>query len=446
MVIGGVCASLAFLISIAHIIRHARYNKNRPMKICTLRILIIVPFYAANAAFGLFDPFSLFKLPELLAVFRELYEAFALVAFLVFILNFLGGAEKIASEFAKQMQRPEHPFFLKVIPTYFSPGLRFVYSMIWGILQFVILMVLVTGINIVIWYFGMAVGMSEEIRKNIQLVPKAIKTGSCALAMYNLTIFYFELGRNEALKDNFERINPEMKFLAIKGVIMFTIFQSFGFDAMGKIGWLNGEHLGMMQGPTGKVATPEEVSFFFQNFLLCCEMLLFAVWHVVAYKCDEFNNDALLPRDTSVNLDSSVDSLSRTRSPLATYTYAYWTDLFRDMKNLRKKANDQKQAVMKIASGRATRADLELAFEAFASDIDGNISQQQLRYILECAKVDGASIESIISKTAGATNISLAIFMESLSPLDLSDDTAPNPHIRTISMQASDRSSREGNV
>lgn len=385
MGIGGACALVAFLVSITHCWGHLRNKASRPIKKCTLTIVAMVPLYALNASFCLFDPRSRYRLAEILIVLREFYEPVVMVAFLQLILGCLGGPENVAKEFSKAMQRPQHPFCLRIIPTFFKPGLRFIVAILLGLVQFVIAMIAVTCASTLLWFRGIGAGLDEAVAKKYEVVLKAIKAISCSFAMYNLSVFYFELLRNPGLKGKFESVKPEMKFLCIKGVIMFTMLQDFACSFLTKVHVFDSIFLAS---PVGG-GQPTDVSLSIQSFLLCVELLVFAVLHRLAYPAAEFDGISVPPR---------------TAGPFA---------MMRDIKSLTWKARLQKQVLHTLSAKQVTEEDLLETFHSFDLDGSGTISVEEFRYTLQCASFKEEEIKRLIKHLDSSSGeISQADFKE----------------------------------
>lgn len=397
LAIGGVCTVAATTISGVHLINHCWKDRQSPFKTCTVTIILMVPFYSINACFCVFDSTSKYNIPALLDFIREFYEASVVVAFMQLVLNCLMGPDQVAADFAKHMQKPEHPFCLRIIPTFFKPGLSFITQILQGILQFALVMVGVTVLHIAIWIYTQYVHIEETTLKKALMIPKSVKAASCGYAMYSLTVFYFEVTRNCELRKNFERINPELKFLCIKGVIMFTVLQTFACDGLARLGFFDGLTL---KGPGQTEGTPDQISEVIKNFLICLEMPLFSLLHCKAYPAGEFNEG---------NLDGSVG----------------WMDLFRDLMKLSKKARRQRSFVEELRSRSVRTNKLAKAFRAFDIQGTGTISTEEFAYVLECAQWRHEEIKDLF-ETVDADQDGMITFDEFKAAFEYHSDDDSN--------------------
>lgn len=312
--VGGAAALVAIVISVVHISRHLRFNTSREIKRCTLRILLLVPFYALNCFLSLVLSKSRSGWPYLLTAFREFYEAVVLSAFMQLVLTFLGrredgsmgGPQAVGDAFCAAMRKPSHAsihVLLARIPVIYSPGASFVSAVLLGILQYAVVMVAVLLADISLWLRwgnqldGLCTGGLCVVK-----IPFYAKGVSCGWAMYNLIFFYYEAKMCKELRERLQLIHPHNKFFSVKMIIFFTFFQKILIGTILK-DWCHLFDI-FVGGPENWTAG--QVAEGLQSFLLCVEMLIFAVWHVQAYPVDEFNR-----LDAAASLRAAIAKKSR---------------------------------------------------------------------------------------------------------------------------------------
>jgi len=311
--LGGLAAFVAIIISIVHISRHLRYNTSREIKRCTLRILLLVPFYSLDCFLSLVLQNSMAGWPFILTAFREFYEAVVLSAFMQLVLTFLGrkrdgtmgGPQAVGDAFCKAMRQPSHGSIhprLASVPVLYTPGVGFVSGVLFGILQYAVVMVAVLAAEVYIWLQFGADAEQSCVGKLICFIkfPFYIKGVSCGWAMYNLTFFYFEAKMCGELKERLEQIHPHNKFFSVKMIIFFTFFQKIIIGTV-----LSNMHV-FDEIAAVSTWTPQQVAEGLQTFLLCVEMFIFAIWHMLAYPVDEFNR-----LDAAISLRAAVEKKSR---------------------------------------------------------------------------------------------------------------------------------------
>eukprot|EP00419_Tripos_fusus_P010471 CAMPEP_0172667198 /NCGR_PEP_ID=MMETSP1074-20121228/8273_1 /TAXON_ID=2916 /ORGANISM="Ceratium fusus, Strain PA161109" /LENGTH=564 /DNA_ID=CAMNT_0013483669 /DNA_START=306 /DNA_END=2002 /DNA_ORIENTATION=- len=218
----------------------------------------------------------------------------------------MGGPQAVGDAFCKAMRQPSHGSIhsrLASVPVLYKPGVGFVSGVLFGILQYAVVMVAVLATEVFIWaHFGanveqICVGKSFCLIK----VPFYIKGVSCGWAMYNLTFFYFEAQMCGELKERLEQIHPHSKFFSVKMIIFFTFFQKI---IIGTI--LSDMHVFDRLAGGPERWTPQQVAEGLQTFLLCVEMFMFSIWHTLAYPVEEFNR-----LDAAISLRAAVEKKSR---------------------------------------------------------------------------------------------------------------------------------------
>ena len=101
-----------------------------------------------------------------------------------------------------------------------------------------------------------------------QFLLQSVYNVSYTVALYSLLLFYL------ATHNLLHEISPVFKFFAVKIVIFATYYQSLAVAAVPGV--------------------PHELSQRWNNFILCCEMSLFAVLHFVAFPAKEFSQGAMV--------------------------------------------------------------------------------------------------------------------------------------------------------
>jgi len=361
VIIATICALLAFVISCIHIIRHI-FHEPHAFKKVTLKILVMVPIFSLDALITLIDARSLHNFPFLLTLVREAFEAYVVLAFSQLVFVALDGPLNVANQFASHMQRPEHPFCLKCIPTPFRPGLPYVAAVLVGVFQFCVLMALIVIADVIFFIFLNVSIMDVASVTSAYSIFNGIKSCSVSIAMYCLTVFYFEIERNEDLSVLFQRVErAEAKFFCIKGVIGFTILQNFACNVLAKIHVFDHVRLAGPPNVGDGRATPDEVGIAIQNFLLCCEMLIFAILHVLVYPLE--------------HVDRSIEK--REVGAKAIYL---------DTMSICRKALSQRSLVRKLCANNEglTEEECKILFDTFDHERIGAITRPQFDYLLSC--------------------------------------------------------------
>lgn len=382
---GGVCCAISFLSGCALFLRHACSGEPRLIKMSILRIIAVVPLFSLDCFVTLVDAHSPYHLLEFLHFAREISEGVVVVAFVHLIVNSLGGPRQIAAKFGEKMQSPRHPIPLCLFPTPFHPGYRFIAAVLRGILQFALVMVVVTGTGILLWSVGLALDLEESTMSTLLLLPKFIKSLSSNWALYGLAIFYVELLRNEELKEKFEAMQPELKFISLKGVIILPASQFFAFSFLAKMGLFNWI---TWMGPHGQ-ASPDHVGAALLSVLVSFQNVIFSTLYWRAYPVGR----ALSPE---VAMWATGDGAKANGL----------IGMFQEIRLVNKEAAAQRRALSKLKSKKGLPedevTDLFTAFAVRGGDAAAHethtLSEHQFRYVLEVAGIEDASINELVNR------------------------------------------------
>jgi len=359
------------------------------MRACVFQIILMIPIFAVNAQSSLKETAyhgGEFNLPELFVLVRELYEAVTIVAFVQLLVIWLGGPSVVAQAFVSKMQKPQHVWLTlfpsmkgscvdRLVPMPYRAGYGLVSGVLMGILQFAILTCVLSFVNASIWIYGYVqvaykhqdAEVVHATMKAAGKVPQAIKGLSVMWAMYNLLLLFLEVGRNESLKHKFEKIKPEGKFICIKAVIGFTALQKVVCEQVLPYYDVYTHYL-----PHDGDWTPEQAAAGVQNFLLCCELLLFAVLYLFAWPLSEFGEQAQsLERASTTSFHGFAKG-----GPLG---------MMMDLYTIRRLAEKQNELIRKLGKRDTTAEELREIFEFFLIDQDDQISIQEFEYMLQAS-------------------------------------------------------------
>jgi len=100
-------------------------------------------------------------------------------------------------------------------------------------------------------------------------------------AMYCLVMFY------HACSEELKPISPLPKFICIKAVVFFSFWQSVGIFILVFIGVID-ENVAEWVGYTPDHRGVDDLGVGLQDFLICVEMLIAAIGHLVAFSHEDF--------------------------------------------------------------------------------------------------------------------------------------------------------------
>lgn len=251
----------------------------------------MVPIYSLASILGLGFPEQAFLFDSV----RDFYESFVLYNFLSLLLVYAGGEQRCAEGMQADPGYIEQPYpFTRfgAIPT----NAVFLRHCKQAVLQFILVKPVMAVISLVMIVNG------EYHSYIYQTVLAVVYNISYSLALYMLVLFYL------ATHKQLTRFNPIRKFASVKLVVFFTFWQTFVISKLPNL------------------TRAESASI--QDYLLCIEMSVFAVFQYFAFNASEFydvqhigfqpshgmESSTLKSLHTSATADSISDTDSQTSS------------------------------------------------------------------------------------------------------------------------------------
>eukprot|EP00754_Rhynchopus_humris_P024999 Rhum_TRINITY_DN14924_c26_g1::Rhum_TRINITY_DN14924_c26_g1_i1::g.129195::m.129195 len=277
IVIGGYCAALATLLSLLQILEHLSAFCDPDIQSRIVRILCMVPIYAVSSwlAIVFTDQAVYFDLV------RDMYESYAIYTFFSLMLGFLGGLDECVRHCMIEGHSGsgfQHPWPLCCLRRWYMLP-QVLYRITLGILQFMLLKPLCTVVVVVLTATDSYGSSFTDLSKGFVYMT----------IVYNISItfaftalIYFYIGARDQLREH----DPLLKFACIKGVIFLSYWQSLIIAVMDAAGWLPPISF-WEKGDENE--RREKTRAGLQDFLICCEMLLFAVAHKFVFGAREYS-------------------------------------------------------------------------------------------------------------------------------------------------------------
>ncbi|KNZ55404.1 uncharacterized protein VP01_2692g2 [Puccinia sorghi] len=265
-VIAGSMTILTIIISTYTVCQHTRHYHRPAEQRQIIRIILMPPVYAVISFFSyrFFRAFTYYHLVETVSETRlrtkketrptcspigfvvyhqtnkQVYEAFAISAFLFLLVQYIGNApasqrtilanapkRSVPFPFCFWRYRPSKPYFLHAIK--------------WLVLQYCIFRPLITIVGIICEANNVLCATEYSIYF-AQVYLEAIDFVVFSLALYGLVrllaprhmVFY------TVTKVHLKGQSPLAKFLTIKGIVFFTFYQGFVFSILEKHGIIKG--------------------------------------------------------------------------------------------------------------------------------------------------------------------------------------------------------------
>ncbi|XP_037050563.1 transmembrane protein 184C [Bradysia coprophila] len=272
ILIGGLFVLTAIPMSVWHISQHIIHFTKPQLQKPIIRVLWMVPIYASNAWFGLLFPEYSFYIDGV----REIYEAYVIYNFMVYMLNYLNLQMDLGANL--EFQAPVHHTFPLCCLAPIIMSREFIHKCKHGILQYAVVRPIVTVISIICELCD--VYGEGSISPNVAFpYIMFINNLSQFVAMYCLVLFY------RANKTELKPMNPVPKFLCIKAVIFFSFFQGVVITFLVYFGYIK-NIFGSEEGSDYKILSSK-----LQDFLICIEMFFAALAHQYSYPHRPFHRN-----------------------------------------------------------------------------------------------------------------------------------------------------------
>jgi len=247
---------MGILLSMYNICLHLAHFTQPTYQLWIIRILFIIPIYAIISFISIRSS----SLGLYLEILRDVYEAFVIYCFLVWILSVIGGEAACAVSIAQRMSMA-HPFPLCLLPP-LRLNASFLRMCKRLTLQFVLIKLVTAAISFALLIIG---GRSLYSFWAWQLLMLTAYNVSYTLALYGLFLFY------SSTKNEMRSVSPVKKFLAVKAIVFLTYWQAL--------------FIPIVFGTQNSEATNDVV--------LCFEMVFFAALHYRAFPWSEFRFESV---------------------------------------------------------------------------------------------------------------------------------------------------------
>jgi len=236
-----------------------------------VRILWMVPLYSIQSWCSLRFHDSRIYIDAV----RDLYEAFVIQSFVYYLIELLGGEDSLIAKL--RAKDPHHSHHQSVFSLFFGSwemGRPFMLHCKYGVLQYVVLKCICTIAMVILEEFGLYGEGTYSFAAGYLYISTVINISQC-WALYCLIKLFHATADDLRSPKNW---HPLGKFLCVKGVVFFTWWQSLGIfflKANGIIGSLGDWDA-------------DDVANGIQDYLICVEMLGFAVAHGITFTEKEY--------------------------------------------------------------------------------------------------------------------------------------------------------------
>ncbi|ORY10042.1 organic solute transporter Ostalpha-domain-containing protein [Clohesyomyces aquaticus] len=272
-IVAGVSSLVATLITIVSIWLQAKNYRKPLLQRYVVRILLMVPIYAASSWASLVSLKAAFWIGPL----RDVYEAFTIYTFFQLLTNFIGGERALI---ILMTGRPpvSHPWPLNLVfPKVDISDPHTFLAIKRGILQYTWLKPILAVAAIVMKATGTYkegyIGVSSGY-----FWSGLIYNISITVSLYALAMFWV------CMSHDLKPFRPMPKFLCIKGIIFASYWQGFFLSILVFLRAIPGDVPGY---------TPDNLAAAIQDALICFEMPFFAISHWYAFSWHDYADNTI---------------------------------------------------------------------------------------------------------------------------------------------------------
>lgn len=218
--ISGAAAAVTLLLSMITIFFHGlNYHKPKQQR-QIIRILLFAPVFAIISFFSyrFFRSYTYYELVEVV------WEAFAIAAFLILMLNYIGEDEEsqikiFAEKDKKKLPLPFCCFRYRPSKAYFLVLVK------WSVVQYCFVRPALSIAGIITEYYNVLCESTYSYQYAYVYIT-AVDFTSISIALYGLIVLY------GLIRHDLKGRRPLAKFLTIKGSIFLTFYQGFIFSVL----------------------------------------------------------------------------------------------------------------------------------------------------------------------------------------------------------------------
>ena len=201
--------------------------------------------------------------------------SYVIASFLYYIIELVGGEQVLLTKLREKDEKyGEHPRLLGKCFGAWDMGEEFILRSKYGVLQYVVVKVFCVFLTIFLETLGVYENGSMDFARGYIYVAFFTNV-SQMWALYVLVKLYLAVETDLKRPINW---HPVGKFLCVKGVVFFTWWQGFGISVLKSYGIIDG--MGSW--------SSDDVADGLQDYLICVEMLAFAIAHMYTFTYVEY--------------------------------------------------------------------------------------------------------------------------------------------------------------
>jgi hypothetical protein len=268
-IIGGIFAIVSICMSLTQIIQHFFHKTHHPSQKRIMRILAMVPVYAATAWISIL----FFESAIYMEFIQSCFEAYVIYCFLLLLMKYLGGHRGVEEVI---LMHEDIKCTLPCCCIKPRSNKKWVWYFKVGLLQYTWINPLCSGIAVVLNLAGVYANGQWQFNRGYPYITIIINI-SQTLALYTLITFYTNT------KNELKPFKPLPKFIVIKLIVFFIFWQSVLMSGLATIHILRNTSCDPNANPNCNGSTTgftvEQEKILLESILICVEMFFFSIAH-----------------------------------------------------------------------------------------------------------------------------------------------------------------------
>lgn len=264
---------ISLVLSIRSILSHLLNWYAPDVQKFVVRILFMVPLYSVQSWLGLrFHG----QARIYIILLRDLYEAYVIQSFVYYLIELLGGEDRMATLLSQKDPRlGGHGKVLSHVLPQWEMGMEFLLKIKYGVLQYVVVKTFMTLITTFVLLPSGLYGEGSFGLDSAYIYTTVILNISVMHALYCLVKLFHAIKSDLRHPINW---HPVGKFLCVKGIVFFTWWQGVAIYFLRSYGVIG--DVGNWSGA--------DVAGGIIDYLVCVEMVIFSIAHTFTFTYEEY--------------------------------------------------------------------------------------------------------------------------------------------------------------
>ena len=230
---------------------------------------------------------------------RDLYEAYVIQSFVYYLIELLGGEDRMAQLLSQKDARlGGHGKLLSHVLPRWEMGMEFLLKIKYGVLQYVVVKTFMTLLTTFVLLPSGMYGEGTFGWNSAYIYTTVVLNISVMHALYCLVKLFHAIKSDLRSPVNW---HPVGKFVCVKGIVFFTWWQSVAIYFLRSYGVIG--DVGSWSG--------EDVAGGIIDYLVCVEMVIFSIAHTFTFTYKEYLPEEMRRRRGAAREEEGNDEVTR---------------------------------------------------------------------------------------------------------------------------------------